>query len=292
MITLSSIRQTVIDWIEDDSDSDLVDRTINSQLRFVCKREFEALYRSADVTPTASGVITTPAVCATVLGIYPQTSYGSLPAFNFTARTTRPRGDEPRTNRYLYHPSESTRTAGATGLVLGGTQGETTLTEQSGTPITAAMAGQELRLSGDNTRYLIVSAIADTSIEVFPSLRLYDSTTLAGTVNPSGLKQYVLTDPNGNIYTKAVTIDYQIDHPPLVLDDDELIIPMERTLALLTVQQFLQQSKYDVDAERLQNAIFEARLTEYGTEPSNQQDNAPKDTMFSFRSKRGGRGRR
>ena len=292
MATLKDIRQTCIDWIEDDSDIPLIDRTINGQLRFVSKREFEALYRSVDVTPTSGGVITVPPVCSTILGIYPQTTYGSLPSFDFTARTGRPMSGEPRTNRYLFHPSEATRVADATGLVLGGTQGGSTLTEQSGTAITAEMAGGELKISGDTTRYLIVSAIAGTSMEVFPTLRSYDSTALAGTINPSGMKRYVLTDPSGNIYTNEVTIDYQIDHPPLVLPDDELIIPMERTIALLTVQQFLQQSKYDVDAERLDRAILDARLVEYGTEPSNQQDNAPKDTMFSFRSKRGNRTRR
>lgn len=287
MITLQTIRDTVIDWIEDDSDTAIIDRTINGQLRFVCRREFEGLRRSADVTPDSDGVITVPPLCQNILGIYEQCAYGTMPKFGFMARTARPRADEPRSNRYLYHPYESSRTAGATGLVLGGTQGGDTLTEESGTSITADMAGKELVLAGDNTRYLIVSATADTSMTIFPTLRLYDSSVLAGTVDPVGTKRYVLTKPDGNIYTDAVTIDYQIEHPALVLADDPLLIPMERTVALLTVQQFLQQSKYDVDAERLERAIMSAQLTEYGSEPSNSQDNVPKDTSFAFRTKRG-----
>lgn len=292
MITLNEIRQAVIDWIEDDSNTDLIDRTINSQLRFICKaNEFESLYRTADETPTAGGIFNAPPVCGRVTGLYPQVAWGELPAFSFMGRSVRPRANEPRTNRHLYHASESTRTAGATGYVLGGTQGGYTLTEVSGTAITADMAGKELKLAGDATRYLIVSAIADTSIEIFPALRLFDSQLLAGTVDPVGRKRYQLTDPSGNVYAEDVTVDFQIDHPPLTLVDDELMIPMERTLALLSVQQFLHSSKYDVDAERLQNAVFEAQITEYGTEPTNRQDNAPKDTMFAFRSKQGGRGR-
>jgi hypothetical protein len=288
MITLKSIRDIVIDWIEDDSDTDAIDRTINAQLRFVSRsHEFEGLTRTADITPDAGGIITCPAVYGTCTGIYPMTERGELPKFEFYPRTKRTRADEPRTNRYLYYPSESSREDEATGIVVAGTQGSPTLTYASGTAITDDMAGKELKIAGDNTRYLIVAAVAGTSLTVFPSLRAESYASHVATVNPSGMRKYILTYPGGALYTDSVTMDYQIDHPPLVLDDDELLIPMERTIALLTVQQFLQQSKYDVDAQRLENAIFEAKLMEYGSEPSNRQDSAPKDTMFAFRSKRG-----
>ena len=240
MITLQTIRDTVIDWIEDDSDVELVDRTINGQLRFVCKREFEGLRRTADVAPDADGAYQVPPLSQNILAIYDQCAYGQMPQYNFMARTVRPRTDEPRTNRYLYHPSESSRVADTIGLLLGGTQGGDTLTDQTGTnPITAEMAGKELILSGDNTRYLIVTATAGVSMTIFPTLRLYDSATLAGTVNPVGTKRYMLTKPNGDLYTNTVTIDYQIEHPTLIFADDPLLIPMERTIALFTVQQFL-----------------------------------------------------
>lgn len=285
MTTLKSIRDIVILWLEDESINDDIDMVINSMIRLTTTDEFEGLKRTADVTPDSDGVIVCPAAYRMALGIFPQCSYGSMPGFEFFPRTSRVRADEPRTNRYLYHTHESTRSADTTGMVLSGTQGDTTLTQVT-TAITADMEGQELKILGDNTRYLITSATADTSLEVFPSLRADSSTSLSAEVNPAGMRRYTLTYPNGNVYIDTVTVDYQMDHPPLVLDDDELLIPLERTIALLTVQQFLQQSKYDVDAQRLEDAVFLARSAEYGTEPTNRQDAAPKDTTFAFRSKR------
>lgn len=287
MTTLETIRQTVIDWIEDDSDEtvEVIDRTINSQLRYMAKtNEFDALFKSADATPGSDGVIIAPPVCNTILGIYPVVANGELATFEFFPSTSkRPRSDVARTNRYLYRPYESTRSDAISGIALSGTTGSATLT---GASVTSAMDDKELVIAGDSTRYLIASVVDGVSMTVFPSYRGTTSATLVGRITPSGTKRYILTDPYGNEYTDDVTIDYQIEHPPLVLDDDQLLIPMERTLSLMVVQQFLQQSKYDVDAQRLENAIFEARLAEYGTEPTSRSDAPPRDSMFAFRSKR------
>jgi hypothetical protein len=288
MIKLSSIRQTVIDWIEDDSDTDIIDRTINAQIRYVTKgTTFESLFRTQDQTPTAAGVIVAPPVCQSILNIYPQVAYGSLPDFVFGPSIGRYTAGQPRPNAYLYVPTGSVLSPETTGLNLTGSIGDYTLSENGGTSITADMEGKELRLDGDDTRYLITAATASVSLDVFPPLRTNAQGGVGGTVNPEGRKEYTLLDRSGNLYTDDVTIDYKIDHPPLVLDDDELIIPLERTIALLTVQQFLKQSKYDVDAQRLREEIFEAQHVEMGTEPTAIQKSVPQDTMFAFRSRRG-----
>lgn len=289
MATLKDIRDTVIIWIEDDSEPDTIDSVINSQLRYLTKTEFEGLRKTVDITPDSDGKILLPPRCNFILGIYQQTAYGDIPSFNFMSRSARQVGSEPRTNRYLYHPAESTTTASISGLVMSGDKGEYTLTEESGTAVTTDMIGKELKIAGDSTKYIVTDAVADTELSVYPAISRSSASDMRVSIEPIGSKQYILTSPDGTLHTSTVTVDYQTDHPPLIDDDSEVLVPMERTLALSTVQQFLNQSKYDVDAARLRGEILEAKLVEYSSEPSSMQDNAPKDTMFAYRSRRGNR---
>lgn len=290
MASLQEIRQTIIDWIEDDSDTDLIDRTINSQLRFMCKREFEALYRTIDRTPDNDGVIIEPPACDGVLGIYSKTASGKSPDFSFMGKTVRQPSGEPRTNRYLYRPTVAKESDETLRSGLSTTAGDKLITS-----VISAFddddLGSEVRIENDPTRYIVTNVYNANTIHVYPTVRDTIFNTAVITMNPAGMKQYILETPQGEAYTDDVTIDYQVVHPPLREDNDMLLIPMERTLSLMVVQQFLHQSKYDVDAERLKLEIMEARIAEYATESTNRQDNAPKDAMFSFRSKRGMRGR-
>lgn len=288
MITLNSIRATIVDWLEDDSDTALIDRTINTQLRYLVKGNlFESLIRSDDITPTAEGVILSPPVCDSILGIYNLTTLDDTPNIEFFPIAHRDVSTKPRTNNYKYRPIGATTVAGDTGLNLTGTLNDTILLQAGGTAVTADMVGKELKLAGDPTRYLITGAVAATSLDVFPPLRVSATGGVSGIVNPTGMKQYVLQNQSGTPYTDDVTVDYKVDHPPLINDDDELIVPMERTLSLMTVQHFLRTSKYDVDADRLENAVFEAMHVEFGDEPTSEQENAPQNTMFAYRSMRG-----
>ena len=291
MIRLWEIRQTVIDWIEDDSTETVavIDRTINTQLRYLCRGDFfEGLIRSSDVTPDVTGKIVSPPISDAILGIYNQTGIDELPSIRFEPIASRDISTRPRTARHKFRPLGGTTVPVYTGLSLSGAVGATTLTDAGGSQATVAdMDGRELRMTGDPTRYLITGVVAGASIDIWPSLRVDATVAVAAQVDPAGAKQYVLLDPSANPYTDTVTVDYKVMHPQLIDGDDELLIPLERTLSLMVVQQFLQQSKYDVDAQRLENAIFDARHIEYGNEPTAIQDSAPQNTMFALRSMRG-----
>ena len=87
-------------------------------------------------------------------------------------------------------------------------------------------------------------------------------------------------DSSGALYQGDVNIDYRRKHPVLVNDTDRLLFPASNFVALSAVMFMLRQTKYDVDAQRLQMEYEKYKRIECKQDAKYDVNLLPRDTMF------------
>lgn len=288
MIRLEDLRNNVQDWIENEFDIEQTDRAINRALRQVqtlC--DWEALRRIKTVTPDSTGLFVEPPLTTKIRRVYTSgdTNWPSASFVNIKELNT---DDAGMTSSGKFLPYGSTVTNLEEDLIVDVVVGSSVISQaaSSSVDIDESWVGERLQIEGDLTSYEIVEAVEATSLTVFPSVRRDTLTSLTCVVSPAGQKQYKVLYHDGSPYTNDIDIHYQMAHPQFNDEDDLLLIPAEQLVTLYTVQFFLHQTKYDVDARALQIAIDEAKRDELAQEPSSTYAAQQKDNLFGVRSRK------
>jgi hypothetical protein len=284
MKSLSWIRQGVIDWIEDDSDRAIIDRAINTAISTVTGScPFTALNTSVTVTPDTDGILVVPPRCQDIVEIFPSGDNKREADFVFTgAKRVQTTG---RKAGYFFRSYGIVETS--LNSVLCDLTALSNVVIQSATStedFTADMVGKEFVLVGGNETYRIDSfdgAGLENEITIYPPYRWADVSNQSCLVQPESKETICLYDSLGNAYLGEVTIEYRQNHPQLVNDGDILLIPAPNTVTLEAVRFFLRQTKYDVDAERLERLYLQYMNSECAKQPSKNEPNyRSQDNLF------------
>jgi len=275
MKNLGWIRQQVIDWIEDDSDRQAIDRAINVSIDVLTSKcTFSQLMSQVTVTPESDGTIITPPRCADIVEIYPANDNEEA---DFVFTGTKRVQSIGRRSGYFYR-SKGVTEEPLHELIcdLSNKSKWVTQNDSSTVSMSADMIGEEFVIAGGNETYRIDDfdgTGAKNKIKVYPEYRWADVTGVDCFVRPECTESIVLYNSLGDIYTGDVTIEFKQAHPYLVSDRDILQIPAFNTTALETVRFFLRQTKYDVDADRLERQYLEYFASECSKQPAKNEAN-------------------
>ena len=293
MDTLKDIRDVIEDFIEDMTIADIMDNYINFALKDAESIiDFSALFGTVDMTPDSSGVIKLPPRCRKINRITSVKSSSGPADRVYHPTRQRPTGDEARKNWYWHLPYPASETDEKL-RVVSITQGSTSIQAANGesTFFTADDVGSELNIEGDSEEYVITAFTAgDTdTITVYPRVTSDTNTSVNAVIGIAGRERNQLLTNAIIPSTEEVSIEYQKKHPLLIEDEDRLLIPCPRTIAYMAIQLCQQTNKYDVDADRLERKLLEAKNSEIGQDTYRNAQNERQDRLFSFRSKRGRR---
>jgi len=289
MTYLKTLKDNVQDWLEDEGDDEQVTRAVNRAIREVeTYKDWEVLKDSATMTPDSSGVIQKPATCRVIRKVYPTGSY-DLPEYVFRPVSEKPQMGQPTTTASKLIAVAGVKEQLSDGLLVDVVQNSQNITQaaSSAEDIDVTWVGERFQIEDDETVYEIISAVAATSMVVFPDIRRETGDAQIAKVRPLGLEQYKLMDYTGKEYTAGVVADYQTKHPTLISDTDQLFFPAEQTVTLLAVKFFLHQTKYDVDARQLMIDITDAKGRECNQEATASPEHVGPRASFALRSKRG-----
>ena len=282
MTSLKEIRYLLRDWIEDDSIDDVFANFINEAIK-ECETivDFSELYAEMAVTVPDSGIFTEPARCREILEVIPVTTTG-LPAYRFLPRQRVTAQNESALAEYTMNPypgfveEEVSHTVDVT-------QGSKTITSSE---FTSADVGKRLMLDGSSELYEI-AAVGVTTITVTPAVTADTDASITARVNPAGTRRFILRDPYNNVKGGDMTVSYQRKHPRVYADSSLLLIPCPRSVALIALQQALMTNKYSVDAQRLAQAVVEAKHAELDNFTFKTTRRKIGDSSFAVRSRRG-----
>lgn len=291
MTYLKTLRQDVQDWLEDEGDNAEVDRALNRAIEEVeTYQDWEVLKDSDTQTPDSDGIIRAPADSRVIRRVFPVGAY-ELPEFTFRPKSELDALDKPITTAYKLWPHTMNKSALSSGLLVDLVQNSQTVTQavSSADNIDVAWVGERIQFEGDETYYEITAATASTDLTVYPDVRRESGSSQIAQVRPLGLEQYKVTDYQGQPYTDDVQIKYQVKHPALVSNTDQLLIPARQTVVLTAVKFFLHQTKYDVDARQLSIDLAQARDRECNQQATASPESVGVKSTFSLRSKRGNR---
>lgn len=283
MKNLGWLRQQVVDWIEDDSEPALLDRALNVAVaQLVNDCSFSQLKKRVVVTPDDDGMFYVPARCSDILEIYPD---GSNNEADFTFIGAKRIQAQPRQAGYYFRSLGSSEEPFAE-LFADFTSNSSTVLQNAGSSVDFSedMIGMQFEIDGGAESYRIDSFTAGSpnQITIYPNYRWTNLSTAPCTVRPEGTEMISLYDSLGQAYTGDVAVEFVAKHPYLVNDTDRLIIPCQNTVPLEAVRFILRQTKYDVDAQRLENMYVQYRATECAKQPAKTEPNArPNDTIFS-----------
>jgi hypothetical protein len=276
MKTLGWLRQQVVDWIEDDSDRQIIYRAINNAIDIVtADTSFSALNTNVTVTPDSEGVLIVPPRCQDINEIFPSSDGRREAPFVFTgARRVQTDGRKPG---YFYRSYGCVETPLAT-LDADFTLGSSIVSQStaSSEDFLLAHVGEEFVIAGGDEVYRIDAfddqGLANT-FTIYPDYRYSNQTDLPCYVRPASKEQICLYDSLGNPYAQEVIIEYRQRHPRLINEADILLIPAPHTVALEAVRFFLRQTKYDVDAERLERLALKYSNLEGAKQPAKMEPN-------------------
>jgi hypothetical protein len=293
MDTLKDIRDVIQDFIEDMSIATVMDNYINFALKDAESIiPFSALFGTTDMTPDSSGVLKIPPRCRKITRITSVKSDAGPADRTYHPTRQRPTADEARKNWYWYLPYPASETDENL-QVVSITQGSASIqaAEDETTFFTADDIGSELNIEGDSEEYVITAFTeGDTdTITVYPRVASATNTSVNAVIGIAGRERNQLLTNAIIPSTEEVSIEYQKRHPLLIEDEDRLLIPCPRTIAYMAIQLCQQTNKYDVDADRLERKLLEAKNSEIGQDTYRNAQNERQDNMFSFRSKRGRR---
>jgi hypothetical protein len=288
MTFLSTLIDSVQEWLEDEADEEQVIHAIMRSIREVeTAKDWEALKDTATVTPDSNGVIMEPPQCRVIRRVYPA-GYDGLPDFRFMPKSEIDQYDQPRSKQYKMISYKGIEAQLSDGLLLDITQNSQTLTQAAASTddIETAWVGERLRVEGDETLYEILAANAATDLTVTPDIRRTTRDAAVAKVRPIGLQRYQLSHSNGTLYTTDVEVHFQKRHPQLISYSDMLMIPAERMVTLGAVKFFLHQTKYDVDARELLKEYNDAKRVETQQEGTAVAEAVGPRKTFATRSRR------
>lgn len=288
MKSLAWVRQQVIDWIEDDSDRAIIDRAINTSIETVTSMcPFSQLSTQVTVTPDENGIITLPPRCQDIVDIYPSSEIQGADFVFKGAKRVQTYGNKAG----YYFRSVGVVEEPLNTLVCDFTKDSATVTQNdsSAEDFSADMIGQEFIIAGGNESYR-VDGFSDegtqNTLTVYPKYRWASYAGLECYIRPEGKEQVRLYDSQGTVYQGEVIVEYRQYHPQLVQDKDILLIPAYNTVALETVRFFLRQTKYDVDADRLERQYLMYKESECSKQPAKNDSNfRTNDRLFQPRSR-------
>lgn len=289
--TLLKLRTAVEDWIEDTSEPDITDRAINEATALIAAQGgFSQMISQETVTPDDEGKFYLPPRCDKVIDIFPAES-GAMAPFVFSG--TRRIQAGAREGRYCYRSIGATESPFAT-VDVDLENGSTTFSQSSSSTenFTEDMVGMEIVVEGIDEVYKILS-YSEVSllgvVEVYPEFRFEDSDSIEAYVRPAGTEQLQVYDTANQNYTGDITIEFRKKHPTMVADNDPLLIPAPRCVSTEAVKFFLRQTKYDVDADRVEREMTQYKAVEFEKQPAKTELGwRTEDKLFSAP----GRGRR
>ena len=282
MTSLKEIRYLLRDWIEDDSIDDVFANFINEAIK-ECETtvDFSELYAEKLVTVPDSGIFTEPARCREILEVIPVTSTG-FPAYRFVPRQRMISQSESALMEYTMNPYpgfEEEEAAYTVGVIQGSKSIDSS--EFSSSDI-----GKRLMLD-DSSELYEITAVDSTTITVTPAITANTDASIIARVNPAGTRRFILRDPYNNAKGGDMTVSYQRKHPRVYEDASLLLIPCPRSVALIALQQSLMTNKYSVDAQRLAQAVVEAKHAELDNFAFKTTRRKVGDSSFAVRSRRG-----
>jgi len=285
MTSLKEIRYLLRDWIEDDSIDDVFANFINNAIQ-ECETivNFVELYGEYDVTVPATGIFTEPARCRELIEVIPTTTAG-FPAYRFIPSQRVRTQQDATLAEYTINPSTSFEDAEGS-YTVSIEQGSKTITKVGATFFAAADVGKRVMITASSELYEITAVDTDT-ITVTPAVTDTTSASTTALLNPTGTRRFILRDPSNNVVNGDMTIQYQRKHPTVYEDASMLLIPCPRSVALIALKQALQTDKYSVDAERLDQAIRDAKHSELDNFTFKTTHRKIGNSAFAIRSKRG-----
>jgi len=285
MTSLKEIRYLLRDWIEDDSIDDVFANFINEAIK-ECETivNFSELYAESDITVPASGIFTEPARCREILEVVPVTSTG-FPEYKFIPRQRVTTQNDSALAVYSMNPSPGFDEEDAS-YTVSVAQGSKTIAQVGATFFAAADVGSRVMIDGSSELYEI-TAVDTTTITVTPAVTSSTSESTTARLNPAGTRRFILRDPYNNVKSGDMTVSYQRKHPRVYEDASLLLIPCPRSVALLALQQALMTNKYAVDAQRLDQAVVEAKHSELDNFAFKTTHRKIGDSSFAVRSRRG-----
>jgi hypothetical protein len=285
--TLKTLRRYLRDWVEDDSIDEIFTNYINLAIQECESFDFHEMSATATVTPTA-GIIDDPPRCRKIMDVLPATESG-YPSFRFEFRSREVTQDVGGKAFYTFSPYDGYDSNQAE-YDVSFVQGGTSLAQEGETFFSQDDVGCRVMLKGADDFYEIVSVSGtapNQTATVAPAITAEDATEGVAYLTPVGTKRYILKDPSNNVYTAGnVTVCYQKKHPLVWEDDSIVILPCPQTIALLALQQALMTNKYNVDAQRLENAIVFAKNREISSQTIKSTKAQYGDNSFSVRSRR------
>ncbi len=285
MTSLKEIRYLLRDWIEDDSIDDVFANFINEAIK-ECETtvDFSELYAELAVTVPDSGIFTEPARCREILEVIPVTSTG-FPAYRFIPRQRVATQNDSALAEYSMNPYPGFEEEEAS-YTVSVTQGSKIITKDGSTFFVAADVGKRVMIDESSELYEI-TAVDTTTITVTPAVTAVTDTSTTARLNPAGTRRFILRDPYNNVKGGAMTVSYQRKHPRVYEDASLLLIPCPRSVALIALQQALMTNKYSVDAQRLAQAVVEAKHAELDNFAFKTTHRKTGDSTFAVRSRRG-----
>jgi hypothetical protein len=285
MTSLKEIRYLLRDWIEDDSIDDVFANFINEAIK-ECETivDFSELYAESAVTVPDSGIFTEPARCRKIIEVFPATTTG-FPAYRFVPRQRMTSQNESVLAEYTMNPYPGFEEEEAS-YTVSVEQGSKTIIKVGSTFFAAADVGKRVMIDSSSELYEI-TAVTSTTVTVTPAVTSDDSVSTTARLNPAGTRRFILRDPYNNVKTGAMIVSYQRKHPRVYEDASLLLIPCPRSVALIALQQSLMTNKYSVDAQRLAQAVVEAKHAELDNTAFKTTHRKVGDSSFAVRSRRG-----
>jgi len=284
MTSLKELRAILRDWVEDESIDDVFTNFANFAIQ-ECETivNFVELYAESSITVPDTGIFTEPARSREIIQVIPETTTGYA-SYQFKPRKDMQTQAEGYQRNYTLNPYPAFDTAEAE-YTVSFTQGATTITKVGSTFFAAADVGKRVMLAEDSELYEIIT-VAEETITVSPAITTTTSTSTTASLNPAGTRRFILKDPSNVVAAGDMTVSYQKKHPKVYADASMLLIPCPRSVALIALQQALITNKYDVDAQRLDMAVMQAKNSELDNTAFKQRTNQRADSLFSVRSRR------
>ena len=281
MKSLNEILELLQDWLEDDS----IDASFIRYMNFAIDQaesfvDWLGLYGEKTVTVGSDGVLTLPAEAHKITSIYSSETTGGVPKYRFSIRDSEPTAETGGTIQYSAnpYPPVATTVDSVTATI---TQGSAAIT--SSAAFDTSWVGKRL-LIGTYSDLYEISAVADASNATLSRVVPFDSADYTVTVEPAGTERLLLVDRDETVWSGDVVVKYQRKHPTLVETTDRLLIPCNRTIALLALQNALATDKYTVDAQRLEQQLMIVKAEECGKSTISTKKKRFCDRTFSVRS--------
>lgn len=285
MTSLKEIRYLLRDWVEDDSIDEIFANFVNNAIE-ECEAtvNFTQLYMETVVVVPDSGVLVEPPLCREITSVTPVTTSG-FPEYRFVPRQKLNTKQDSFLAEYAMMPFPGFVDDEAN-YTVSVTQGSNTINKTGDPFFSASDVGKRVMLDASSELYEI-QTVEESSITVTPAVTSEDDSSVTAKLNPAGTRQFILRDPYNKLQSGSMVVAYQRKHPRVYSDSSMLLIPCPRSVAFIALQQSLMTNKYTVDAQRLAQAVQDAKHTELDNFTFKTTHRKIGTGAFAVRSKRG-----